>query len=67
MSTVTIVDSRKKWQINEDRQYQCFVSCKYFTKCNLKCYIDCTKNGGTIIPRMRGFKDERVLQKYSNN
>ena len=67
MVGVTIVDDRPKWQQVEDKQHECLMNCKYFMKCNLRSYIDCKINGGEIIPRMRGFKDERILQKYSNN
>ncbi len=67
MEGVIIVDSRPKWQQKEDNFYACLTRCECFKKCYLRNYIKCTKNGGTIIPRMRGFKDERILQKYSND
>jgi|GEM_PF-2800910 len=61
MNLVSIVDSRPRWMIREDRQSVCLEKCHLFFKCQSKMGSTCRQLGGTDIPRF--FESHKLQRK----
>lgn len=51
---VTIVDTRPKWQVKEDRIMACMHFCRDFRRCKSRIGHECKVLGGSEIPKIGG-------------
>jgi hypothetical protein len=50
---VTIIDTRPDWMRKEDNQVIC-MRCPLYRRCASRFGADCKRNGGLMIPKIRG-------------
>lgn len=53
MQKVIIADDRPNWMVREDNMMTCFFRCSLYKHCSSRFGVECTRQGGTKIPKVR--------------